>query len=80
MRPRKLKAFDMQTSADLGEITFEVNAYGHPICPHCGKVMEYWEGQIDQDRQGNDIDGWNHVCYDCGIETEIMEGSGGYDG
>lgn len=76
---RKLEAFDIHTLDSLGCMEFAVNAYGHPICPKCGKVMEYWEGQIDQDYMGNDITGWNHICFNCGLETETMEGSGGYD-
>lgn len=44
-----------------------------PNCPLCGKPTEYWEGQIDQDRMGNDIDGWNYVCWACGIGTEVQE-------
>ncbi len=44
-----------------------------PNCPLCGKRTEYWEGQIDQDIMGNDIDGYNYVCYDCRIGTQVEE-------
>lgn len=79
MKKRKLKAFELQTGEPLGEMEFDVNFYGHPHCPECGKVMEYWEGHFDQDIMGNDIRGWNHQCYTCEIQTEVMEGDGGYD-
>lgn len=42
-----------------------------PECPLCGKKTEYWEVQIDQDIQGNDIYGWNWCCWDCGISTPL---------
>jgi alpha-glucuronidase len=80
MRNRTLNAFTFQTGDSLGQMEFQVNFYGHPHCPKCNKVMEYWEGQIDQDYMGNDISGWNHVCYACDVQTEVMEGSGGYVG
>jgi hypothetical protein len=79
MKPRKLKAFELQTGEPLGEMEFKVDFDGDPYCPKCGKVMEYWYGQIDQDFMGNDIDGFNHVCYGCEIQTEVMDGDGGYD-
>lgn len=43
-----------------------------PTCPKCGKPAEYWEGQIDQDFMGNDIDGWNYECYHCHIGTDLI--------
>ena len=42
-------------------------------CPNDGEQMTYWEGTIDQDRQGNDIRGWNFYCPKCGHETEVEE-------
>ena len=32
-----------------------------PNCPLCGKLTVYWEGTVDQDRQGNDIDACNYA-------------------
>lgn len=44
-----------------------------PNCPLCGKPADYWEGQIDQDFMGNDIEGWNYVCYGCMVGTDLIE-------
>ena len=50
---------------DYEELTME--------CPQCGGKCDYWEGLIDQDIMGNDIDGYNFVCPGCGWESEIKE-------
>ncbi len=42
-----------------------------PNCPLCGKATEYWEGKIDQDIMGNDLDGCNWRCWNCGISTQL---------
>jgi len=40
-------------------------------CPAGHGQMAYWEGIVDQDEQGNNIDGCNHYCPVCGYATEI---------
>lgn len=42
-------------------------------CPNGHGQMTYWEGTIDQDRQGNNIDGCNHYCPECGYESKLEE-------
>ena len=43
------------------------------ICEHCNVQMDYAEGTIDQDQQGNNIDGYWHYCPKCGECTEVEE-------
>lgn len=55
-------ALDDATQYDYGE---------PPKCPRCGKASEYWEGTVEQDFMGNDIDACNWTCYHCKIGTEL---------
>jgi hypothetical protein len=43
------------------------------ICPKCGKVGHYVEGQIGQDFMGNDTQGYWWVCFDCKISSDPSE-------
>lgn len=76
---RMVEWFTMWTtdkeSESIGKFPLEQAADGDYICPKCGKPAEYDEGQIDQDRMGNDIYGWWFDCYQCGIGTEPVEGT-----
>jgi len=62
-----------ETGEPYGESTDNLDWNSSPICPKCGGLTEYWEGQIDQDRMGNDIHGWMWECRHCGIGTELRE-------
>lgn len=42
-------------------------------CPHGHGQMDYFEGTIEQDEQGNNIDACNHYCPKCGYATEMEE-------
>ncbi len=61
-----------ETGVPVGDT--ETDLYSDtPNCPLCGKQADYWEGTYDQDFMGNDIEGWNHVCYDCRVGTDVIE-------
>jgi DNA-directed RNA polymerase subunit M/transcription elongation factor TFIIS len=66
----QIEWFDMETGESVGifpyDPTDDLEAF---ICPKCGKRTEYWEGQIDQDRMGNDIYGYSYDCCNCKIHT-----------
>lgn len=53
----------------LGFLDTELTFEGDYICPKCGNPAQYWEGTVDQDRMGNDIQGYSYDCYDCKITT-----------
>jgi len=40
-------------------------------CPHDGEQLTYWEGTIEQDEQGNDLDGYWFTCPKCDYESEV---------
>lgn len=62
--------FDLVTGNTRGESEDNLEWNTIPICPHCGKSTEYWEGDIDQDEQGNYIRGWHWRCNPCNLATE----------
>lgn len=57
----------------LGFFPLETTPDGDFICPQCGKVTTYWEGQIGEDRMGNAITGWSFDCWNCHICTGVHE-------
>lgn len=65
--------YNVENGDFVGTFHAEPDEHEEPTCPRCGKRTEYWEGQIDQDRMGNDIHGYNYVCYPCQIETGLCE-------
>jgi hypothetical protein len=65
--------FTHETDDSLGFFPLETTHGGDYICPKCGKVAEYWEGIISQDRMGNDIRGWSYDCFPCKIGTMVHE-------
>lgn len=71
--PITFKWHDSETGEPYSETQEDISWDADPHCPKCGKLTHYWEGQIDQDFMGNDIDGWNHVCYECHLGTELQE-------
>lgn len=56
----------------VGSFETEANYHGDYYCPKCGKLATYWEGMIDQDRMGNDIEGCSYDCWDCHITTGAL--------
>lgn len=67
---------DAITGALLGEFPEEWNRlreFPNRLCPICGNECEYQEGTIDQDRQGNDIQGCWWMCLVCGCTSESQE-------
>jgi len=62
-----------ETGEPAGESTDQMDWLSNPICPLCGQPTEYDEFVYDQDRQGNDIRGWNWQCNHCHIGTELVE-------
>jgi hypothetical protein len=73
-RKREIHWVDLAEGESVGVFPLEETASGDYICPKCGQTTHYWEGQIDQDRMGNDIDGWSFDCWTCGIGSEVIEG------
>ena len=66
--------FTLDDNADsIGFYETEKTFNGDFICPKCGKVATYWEGMIDQDRMGNDIQGYSYDCWNCKITTGARE-------
>lgn len=58
-------------TGELFEETQEDIAWeSDPHCPICKQVTDYWEGTVDQDRMGNDIEAGHHVCYTCKLGTQ----------
>ena len=75
MQPKKY-TLSWQNEEDgeyIQTVEYPERLSGNPPCPKCGKKTHYWEGQIDQDIMGNDIEGWNYVCYECHIGTKPEE-------
>jgi hypothetical protein len=72
---REIHWVDLAEGESVGVFPLEETISGNYMCPKCGKQCHYWEGQIDQDRMGNDIHGWSFDCWDCGIGSEVVEGS-----
>jgi len=71
---------DEETGDHVQTVEYHESFGSSPPCPKCGKKTHYWEGQIDQDFMGNDIQGWNYVCYECRIGTKAEELDDEYDG
>lgn len=40
-------------------------------CPSCHMPITREEGVVEQDIQGNDIEGWWYACHKCGWSGEI---------
>lgn len=74
-KQRSIEWFTLDDGDAMGPYPLTTNDNDDWLCPKCGKPCEYWEGQIDQDRMGNDIRGWAFHCYDCGIGSEATEGN-----
>lgn len=70
---RDIVWYDLDSGEPLGVFVTEVTYNGAFICPKCSDLATYWEGQIDQDEMGNDIQGYSWDCYECGIGTSEME-------
>ncbi len=73
MAVREMNWFTIDEFDSLGFFPLSKDSAGDYICPKCGKSATYWEGVIDQDRQGNDIRGWSYDCYPCGICSQVEE-------
>lgn len=54
--------FEQSTDKSLGKHNWGESE--DPICPLCGKESHYWEGMVDQDRMGNDIEACHWLCWD----------------
>lgn len=73
-KQRVIEWFTLDDRFDsVGEFPLETTYEGGYVCPKCGKPAEYWEGTFDQDRMGNDIQGWSYDCFHCGIGTSVEE-------
>jgi len=73
MAQRDIEWFTLEEWESVGKFPLQTTPRGDYICPKCGKPAEYWEGAFEQDRMGNDIEGWSYDCYGCKISTEITE-------
>lgn len=70
----KLEWHNAETQQSLG--IFEHETYDRterPHCPLCGRTADWWQGQIDEDDQGNEIYGEGWYCHPCHIESELYE-------
>lgn len=70
---KEVNWFTLEGFDSLGFLSTQLTADGDYICPKCGKPATYWEGTFDQDRMGNDIQGWSYDCFACGIGTGAEE-------
>ena len=73
MRTKDVNWFTLERFDSLGFLETEITHDGDYICPKCGKPAHYWEGTFEQDRMGNDVQGWSYDCFDCGITTGVEE-------
>jgi hypothetical protein len=69
-KPKEIEWWTLDDGESIGKFLREGDAHGDYLCPKCNKPCNYWEGTIDQDRQGNDITGWAYHCYECGLGCE----------
>lgn len=54
------------------ELIHEFEKWIHnQICPTCSEHMLYWEGQIDETEEGEEIRGFYFYCPNCDHRTTI---------
>lgn len=67
-----IEYFDVVTGESVGDLLTKYDL-GEPLCPKCQRPMEYEEGVLGQDFQGNDQWSCWHICHGDMIATSPIE-------